>query len=514
MYGLPELFRDRVPGAKLVANPGCFATAAIMSCAADPGCRARRALARTRVDGKSGVSWAGRAAMASTSFVATRDSIRPYRFPAHQHTPEIERGVELATGHTVRALFVPHLVPTVRGVVQPSFLAAAEGVTTESLTRCLAAAYEREPFVRVLAAGEMVDAKRTRGTNVIELQAVADDRTGTLVVVGAVDNLVKGAAGQAIQNANLLIGAPEATALPPRRCTRELRRQRGVHDVTAADLPPQIRQRTVAKAHVLLEALPFMQRARRRVIVVKYGGAAMDARPRCFVRSGRRAALSAGIMPVVVHGGGPQVTKVSARLGIETTFVDGVRVTDAETLDVATMVLAGKLNTEVVASLVTGGVPAVGLSGVDGGLLLARRQEAPDLGFVGEVVHVDGGRTPHVRSGSCRWWRRSRSRVGQAYNVNADVVAAELAIALDAEKLVYLNDVPGLIGPTGDLLPSCPPSSASTLGRPGVIEGGMIPKLESAVDAIKAGIGVYTWSTAASSIRWCWSCSRPRAWEP
>ena len=98
---------------------------------------------------------------------------------------------------------------------------------------------------------------------------------------------------------------------------------------------------------------------------------------------------SAGITPVVVHGGGPQVTKVSERLGIETTFVDGLRVTDAETLDVATMVLAGKLNTDVVASLVTGGVPAVGLSGVDGGLLLARKQSAPDLGFVGEVIHVN-----------------------------------------------------------------------------------------------------------------------------
>jgi N-acetyl-gamma-glutamyl-phosphate reductase len=213
VYGLPELFRARVPGAKLVANPGCFATAAIMSCApivaaglAEPG--------TIRVDGKTGVSGAGRAALASTSFGVTEDSIRPYRFPTHQHTPEIERGVELATGHSVRALFVPHLVPTVRGVVTTSYLTAVAGVTTDSLTECLAAAYEGEPFVRVLAPGEMVDAKRTRGTNVIELQAVADDRTGTVVVVGAVDNLVKGAAGQAIQNANLLIGAPEATALP------------------------------------------------------------------------------------------------------------------------------------------------------------------------------------------------------------------------------------------------------------------------------------------------------------
>ena len=213
VYGLPELFRDRVPGAKLVANPGCFATAAIMSCApifaaglAEPTV--------VRVDGKTGVSGAGRAALESTSFGATEDSIRPYRLPAHQHTPEIERGIELATGQRVRALFVPHLVPAVRGVVTTSYLSATTGVTTEQLTDCLAAAYDGEPFVRVLAPGAMADAKRTRGTNLIELQAVADPRTGTAVVVGAVDNLVKGAAGQAIQNANLLFGIEERTALP------------------------------------------------------------------------------------------------------------------------------------------------------------------------------------------------------------------------------------------------------------------------------------------------------------
>jgi len=213
VYGLPELFRDRVPGAKLVANPGCFATAAIMSCA--PILAAGLAEAGTvRVDGKTGVSGAGRVALESTSFGATEDSIRPYRVPAHQHTPEIERGIELATGRQVRALFVPHLVPAVRGVVTTSYLSATPGTTTEQLTDCLAAAYDGEPFVRVLAPGAMADAKRTRGTNLIELQAVADPRTGTLVVVGAVDNLVKGAAGQAIQNANLMVGIDERTALP------------------------------------------------------------------------------------------------------------------------------------------------------------------------------------------------------------------------------------------------------------------------------------------------------------
>jgi acetylglutamate kinase len=263
--------------------------------------------------------------------------------------------------------------------------------------------------------------------------------------------------------------------------------------VTVSDLPPQIRERTVAKARTLLEALPFMRAHGGRVIVLKYGGAAMDSAGLAATFAEDVMLLqSVGIRPVIVHGGGPAVTHLSARLGIETTFVDGIRVTDAETLDVATMVLAGKLNTDVVASLVAGGVNAVGLSGVDGRLLLARKQEAPDLGFVGEViqVHVDVLTTllghpfvPVVASIAV-------DADGQAYNVNADVVASELAIALDAEKLVYLNDVPGLIGPTGDLLSELSATQAGDLlATPGVIDGGMIPKVESAVRALRAGVG-------------------------
>jgi acetylglutamate kinase len=265
--------------------------------------------------------------------------------------------------------------------------------------------------------------------------------------------------------------------------------------MATTDLPPQVRERTVAKARTLLEALPFMREHHGRSIVIKYGGAAMDKAGLAASFAEDVALLrSVGIRPVVVHGGGPAVTRMSARLGIETTFVDGLRVTDAETLDVATMVLAGKLNTEVVGTLVAGGVSAVGLSGVDGGLLLARKQGAengPDLGFVGEVIHVDptvlatlldAGFVPVVASIAI-------DDEGQAYNVNADVVAAELAIALGAEKVVYLNDVPGLIGPTGDLLSELSTAQAAEmLAAGGVVEGGMIPKLESAVRAVEAGI--------------------------
>lgn len=213
VYGVPELFGEQVEGAELIANPGCYATAAILSLAAllgegliEPGA--------IRVDGKTGLSGAGKAANDSTIYTSTEESIRPYRVPTHQHTPEIERGLELATGVAPPVLFVPHLVPAVRGVLTTSYATLTEGTTTETLTEALTVAYAGRPFVRVLAPGAMADSKRVRGTNVIELQAVADARTGTAAIVGAVDNLVKGAAGQAIQNLNLALGLDEAEGLP------------------------------------------------------------------------------------------------------------------------------------------------------------------------------------------------------------------------------------------------------------------------------------------------------------
>jgi acetylglutamate kinase len=259
------------------------------------------------------------------------------------------------------------------------------------------------------------------------------------------------------------------------------------------EIPPQVRERTIAKARTLVEALPFMREHWGRVVVVKYGGAAMERAglSRSFAED---VALlqHAGIHPVIVHGGGPQVTEVARRLGIETSFVDGLRVTDEATLEVATMVLAGALNTRIVGMLVAGDVPAVGLSGVDGGMIVAARQAEPDLGFVGrvervnpEVLHtlIQEGFVPVVAS-------IAADGTGQTYNVNADVVAAELAIALEAEKLVYMGDVPGLIGPHGDLLSELGVGDAlELLAQPGTVEGGMIPKLESAVRALQAGVG-------------------------
>jgi N-acetyl-gamma-glutamyl-phosphate reductase len=213
VYGLPELFRDQVPGAELVANPGCFPTPVALGLSPLLSAGLLEA-GPIVVDGKTGLSGAGRAGTEAMSYAVAEESVRPYRFPAHQHTPEMERALELASGASPSVSFVPHLVPAVRGVLVTAYARAAAGATTDALTDAIASAYAGEPFVRVLPAGGMVDTKRTRGTNVVELQAVVDARTGTAVVAGALDNLVKGAAGQAIQNLNLLLGLDETSALP------------------------------------------------------------------------------------------------------------------------------------------------------------------------------------------------------------------------------------------------------------------------------------------------------------
>lgn len=214
VYGLPELFREQIRGAQLVANPGCFPTPVVLGLAPllrdgliEPG----RVVV---VDGKTGLSGTGRALTEAASFTSTGESVRPYRFPAHQHTPEIEHGLARSTGTGVRASFVPHLVPAVRGVLTTCYAPAANGATTAILRNALTAAFAGEPFVHVLPTGVMADTKRVRGSNVVELQVTVDERTATAIVIGAVDNLVKGAAGQAIQNLNVMAGFDETTALP------------------------------------------------------------------------------------------------------------------------------------------------------------------------------------------------------------------------------------------------------------------------------------------------------------
>ncbi|MEX1047417.1 MAG: N-acetyl-gamma-glutamyl-phosphate reductase [Actinomycetota bacterium] len=213
VYGLPELFADKIKDASLVANPGCYPTPVILGLSPLLGAGLVQA-GPIMADGKSGLSGAGKSLSEGTSYAATEESVRPYRFPRHQHTPEIEHALGLATRKAVPATFVPHLVPAVRGVLVTTYAPLAGGVTTEALTECLKNAYASAPFVTVLAPGEMADTKRVRGSNMVELHAAADPRTGTAIVVGALDNLVKGAAGQAIQNFNIMTGQDETAGLP------------------------------------------------------------------------------------------------------------------------------------------------------------------------------------------------------------------------------------------------------------------------------------------------------------
>lgn len=256
------------------------------------------------------------------------------------------------------------------------------------------------------------------------------------------------------------------------------------------EYPPQIRERTVAKARILLEALPYMREHYGKIVVIKYGGAAMaeTALAQPFVKD--IALLRyAGIIPVIVHGGGPQLTEVSSKMGLKTKFVGGLRVTDKETLDVATMVLAGKINTDIVALLEAGGVTACGMSGVDGGLLIAEKKRDPDLGFVGEVKEV----RPKVVQDTMYDFVPVIASIatddsGQTYNVNADVAAAELAVGLGADKLVFLSDVPGIIDKDGELMSELGEQDCLDLISNGVVDGGMVPKLESSVRALKEGV--------------------------
>jgi N-acetyl-gamma-glutamyl-phosphate reductase len=214
VYGIPELHGGAIAGADLVANPGCFPTGVVLALV--PLIRAGLVdPASAVVDGKTGWSGAGRLATEEASFARAEESLRPYGAPGHRHTPEMELAIERATGDACAVTFVPHLVPATRGVAASCYLSlAGDRVSTGDLTDALARAYAGSPFVRVLADGEPPDTKRTRGSNVVELSAFADPRTGRAVAIAALDNLMKGAAGQAVQNLNLMLGLDETAGLP------------------------------------------------------------------------------------------------------------------------------------------------------------------------------------------------------------------------------------------------------------------------------------------------------------
>jgi acetylglutamate kinase len=250
------------------------------------------------------------------------------------------------------------------------------------------------------------------------------------------------------------------------------------------------------KAAVLVEALPYIRRFAGKVVVVKYGGNALAG-------TSEHDALSlfaedivlmrlVGMRPVVVHGGGPQITEMMRRLGKVSEFVDGLRVTDAETVDIARMVLKGQVNPQLVAAINVHGNYAVGVSGVDGGLIRAEARD-PSLGYVGDVTHVE----PAVLNGLLDdefipvIATIGSDETGQAYNINADTVAGAIAEALEAEKLVYLTDIEGLrrdVGDASSLIRQTDADELDALVADGTIAGGMIPKVASCTHAVRHGV--------------------------
>ncbi|RYE01805.1 MAG: acetylglutamate kinase [Sphingomonadales bacterium] len=260
----------------------------------------------------------------------------------------------------------------------------------------------------------------------------------------------------------------------------------------------------LAKAETLTEALPYLQRYAGQTFVVKYGGHAMGD-PELARDFAEDVVLlkAVGINPIVVHGGGPQIGAMLKRLGVESSFVGGLRVTDAATAEVAEMVLAGKINKEIVAWIADAGGRAVGISGKDAGLVIAekiRRTEPDpnsgierhvDLGFVGDPVSVD----PTILYALAKEnfipvvAPVALGADGQTYNINADTMAGAIASACGASRFFLLTDVAGVLDKAGELQTDLDPARIAALKADGTISGGMIPKVETCVNAVQSGVG-------------------------
>ncbi|MBI4559223.1 MAG: acetylglutamate kinase [Candidatus Hydrogenedentes bacterium] len=253
----------------------------------------------------------------------------------------------------------------------------------------------------------------------------------------------------------------------------------------------------IQKAEVLIEALPYIRDFEGKTVVIKYGGSAMED-PEIRKSTAEDVVLMkyVGMNPIVVHGGGPAISRTLKRLGIESKFHNGLRITDAETVQVVEMVLAGSINKDLVNLLNTAGGMAVGLSGKDGNLLHAKRietEDGADLGFVGEIVSVHSNLLNVLtRSGMIPVVAPTATdRDGNTWNVNADTAAGEIAAALQAEKLVFLTDTPGLLRDRDDpstLIHQLTYREMPKLTRDGVISGGMIPKVEACIKALDYGV--------------------------
>ncbi len=251
---------------------------------------------------------------------------------------------------------------------------------------------------------------------------------------------------------------------------------------------------TTERAEILTQALPYIKQYAGKTVVIKYGGNAMiNEELKAAVMEDMVLLHTVGIKLVLVHGGGPEINAMLKKTGKESKFVGGLRYTDEETMDIVQMVLAGKVNKELVQQITEHGGRAIGLCGLDGGMLTAVKHREPDLGFVGDITRVDvtlirnsldNDTIPVVAT-------VAGGADGERYNVNADIAAAEIAAALGAEKLVLMTDVRGLLRDKDDpdsLISTVQVSEVPRLKKEGVLSGGMIPKIECCVEAVRRGV--------------------------
>ena len=249
------------------------------------------------------------------------------------------------------------------------------------------------------------------------------------------------------------------------------------------------------RAQILAQALPYIQKYAGKTIVVKYGGNAMiNEEIKAAVMTDIVLMQSVGINVVLVHGGGPEINNMLSRIGKESKFIGGLRYTDEETMEIAQMVLAGKVNKELVQHLERHSGKAVGLCGLDGSMIQARKLESgDDLGYVGEIVRVNTKViTDATNNGYVPIIATIASGVnGEVYNINADTAAARIAAELGARKLILMTDIRGLLADKEDestLIPVVNVSEVPRLQRSGIISGGMIPKIDCCVDAVRRGV--------------------------
>lgn len=251
-------------------------------------------------------------------------------------------------------------------------------------------------------------------------------------------------------------------------------------------------------AEILIEALPYIQALDQKTVVIKFGGNAMvDENLKSSFAQDIVLLKQVGVNPVIVHGGGPQIGKLLEQIGKKSRFIEGMRVTDNETMDVVEMVLGGQVNKQIVSLINRHGGRAVGLTGKDGGMISARKMklaggdtEANDLGQVGEVESIDPAVVKMLDDDDFIPVIApiGVGADGSSYNINADLVAGELARVLGAEKLLLLTNTPGVLDPDGNLLTGLSADDTEQLIADGVIHGGMLPKVRCALDAVKSGV--------------------------